>query len=124
MEPLAEVPGNKTVQLVVECPLPWCFELRLYDRPVPVPAAASLLDVLQVAAALEPRDFRYGGITLVMATCPAPVPCARLTPAPSTQLPWEQLCTGASSAQARPSPPDPTVQPPGSTPGTPPRAPS
>lgn len=64
MEPLAEVPGNKTVQLVVECPLPWCYELRLYDRPVPVPAAASLLDVLQAAAALEPHDFRYGRVTL------------------------------------------------------------
>ncbi|XP_031362126.2 transcobalamin-2 [Lonchura striata] len=59
MEPLAEVPGNKKVQLVVECPLPWCYELRLYDRLVPVPAAASLLDVLQAAAALEPRDFRF-----------------------------------------------------------------
>ncbi|XP_068065348.1 transcobalamin-2 isoform X1 [Anomalospiza imberbis] len=59
MEPLAEVPGNKTVQLVVECPLPWCYELRLYDRLLPVPAAASLLDVLQAAAALEPRDFRF-----------------------------------------------------------------
>ncbi|XP_039936921.1 transcobalamin-2 [Hirundo rustica] len=59
MEPLAEVPGNKTVQLVVECPLPWCYELRLYDRPVPVPAAASLLDVLQAAAALEPHDFKF-----------------------------------------------------------------
>ncbi|NXR46028.1 TCO2 protein, partial [Hippolais icterina] len=59
MEPLAEVPGNKTVQLVVECPLPWCYELRLYDRSVPVPASASLLDVLQAAAALEPHDFKF-----------------------------------------------------------------
>ncbi|NWW07349.1 TCO2 protein, partial [Oreocharis arfaki] len=59
MEPLPEVLGNKTVQLVVECPLPWCYELRLYDRPVPVPASASLLDVLQAAAALEPHDFRF-----------------------------------------------------------------
>ncbi|NXS38048.1 TCO2 protein, partial [Pomatostomus ruficeps] len=59
MEPVTEVPGNKTVQLVVECPLPWCYELRLYDRPVPVPAAASLLDVLRAAAELEPHDFRF-----------------------------------------------------------------
>ncbi|KAI1232863.1 hypothetical protein IHE44_0006043 [Lamprotornis superbus] len=59
MEPLPEVPGNKTVQLVVECPLPWCYELRLYDRPVLVPASASLLDVLQAAAALEPHDFKF-----------------------------------------------------------------
>ncbi|NXC89006.1 TCO2 protein, partial [Cercotrichas coryphoeus] len=59
MEPLAEVPGNKTVQLVVECPLPWCYELRLYDRSVPVPASASLLDVLQAAAALEPHVFKF-----------------------------------------------------------------
>lgn len=44
-----------------------------------------------------------------MATCPAPVPCARLTPVPSTHLPWEQLCTSSSSAQAGPSPPDPAV---------------
>ncbi|NWV05772.1 TCO2 protein, partial [Ptilonorhynchus violaceus] len=59
MEPLTEVLGNKTVQLVVECPLPWCFELRLYDRPVPAPAAASLLDVLRAAAAQEPHDFTF-----------------------------------------------------------------
>lgn len=76
MEPLAEVPGNKKVQLVVECPLPWCYELRLYDHLVPVPAAASLLDVLQAAAALEPRDFRYVGVTLwwprVLQLCPVP----------------------------------------------------
>lgn len=64
MEPLAEVPGNKTVQLVVECPLPWCYELRLYDRPVLVPASASLLDVLQAAAALEPHIFKYVGVML------------------------------------------------------------
>ncbi|NXN81871.1 TCO2 protein, partial [Bombycilla garrulus] len=59
MEPLAEVLGNKTVQLVVECPLPWCYELRLYDHAVPVPATASLLDVLQAAAALEHHNFRF-----------------------------------------------------------------
>ncbi|NXY39002.1 TCO2 protein, partial [Pomatorhinus ruficollis] len=59
MEAPAEVPGSKTVQLVVECPLPWCYDLKLYDRLVPVPAAASLLDVLQAAAALEPRDFSF-----------------------------------------------------------------
>lgn len=59
MEPPAEVPGNKTVRLVVECPLPWCYELRLYDHRVPVPAGASLLDVLQAAAELEPHDFKF-----------------------------------------------------------------
>ncbi|XP_071301880.1 transcobalamin-2 [Agelaius tricolor] len=59
MEPLPEVPGNKMVQLVVECPLPWCYDLQLYDRLVPVPAAASLLDVLRAAAALDPREFRF-----------------------------------------------------------------
>ncbi|NWT12163.1 TCO2 protein, partial [Vireo altiloquus] len=59
IEPPAEVPGNKTVQLVVECPLPWCYELQLYNRPVPVPASASLLDVLQAAAALEPHVFKF-----------------------------------------------------------------
>ncbi|XP_032931963.1 transcobalamin-2 isoform X2 [Catharus ustulatus] len=59
MEPLAEVPGNKMVQLVVECPLPWCYELRLYDRPVLVPASASLLDVLQAATALKPHIFKF-----------------------------------------------------------------
>ncbi|NWR91911.1 TCO2 protein, partial [Furnarius figulus] len=55
MEPPAEVPGNKTVQLVVECAQPWCFELRLYDQRVSVPAAASLLDVLQAATTQEPH---------------------------------------------------------------------
>ncbi|NWW77668.1 TCO2 protein, partial [Climacteris rufus] len=59
MEPPTEVLGNKTVQLVVECPLPWCFQLRLYDRPVSVPAGASLLDVLRAAAAQEPHGFTF-----------------------------------------------------------------
>ncbi|NXE96021.1 TCO2 protein, partial [Menura novaehollandiae] len=59
MEPPTEVLGNKTVQLVVECPPPWCSQLRLYDRPVPVPAAASLLDVLWAAAAQEPHNFTF-----------------------------------------------------------------
>ncbi|NXD03586.1 TCO2 protein, partial [Certhia familiaris] len=59
IEPPAEVPGNKTVQLVVECPLPWCYELRLYDHSVSVPAAASFLAVLRAAAALEPHDFKF-----------------------------------------------------------------
>lgn len=35
--------------------------------------------------------------------------CAGLAPVPSTQLPWEQLCTRASSAEVGPSPPDPAV---------------
>ncbi|NXG23155.1 TCO2 protein, partial [Grallaria varia] len=55
IEPPAEVPGNKTVRLVVECAQPWCLELRLYDQRVSVPAAASLLDVLRAATAQEPR---------------------------------------------------------------------
>ncbi|NXD31515.1 TCO2 protein, partial [Spelaeornis formosus] len=59
MEPQAEVPGNKMVQLVVECPLPWCDEVQLYNRSVHVPAAASLLDVLQAAAVLEPHNFKF-----------------------------------------------------------------
>lgn len=99
IEPLTEVPGNKTVQLVVECPLPWCYELQLYNRPVTVPAAASLLDVLWAAAALDPHDFRYVVVTLWW-------PCVLhllhgLTPVPT-----------ASSAEARPSPCDPAVPPP------------
>ncbi|NWI88526.1 TCO2 protein, partial [Pitta sordida] len=59
MEPPTEVPGNKTVQLVVECSQPWCLELRLYDRPVSVPASASLLDVLRAAAAQDPQHFTF-----------------------------------------------------------------
>ncbi|NXF08575.1 TCO2 protein, partial [Smithornis capensis] len=59
IEPPTEVLGNKTVQLVVECSRPWCFELRLYDQPVSVPAAASLLDVLRAAAAQEPQHFTF-----------------------------------------------------------------
>ncbi|KAJ7427040.1 transcobalamin 2 [Willisornis vidua] len=55
IEPRAEAPGNKTVRLVVECPLPWCFELRLFDQRVSAPAAASLLDVLRAASEQEPR---------------------------------------------------------------------
>lgn len=64
MEAPTEEPGNKTVQVVVECPLPWCYDLRLYDRAVPVPAGASLLDVLRAAAALEPHDFKCVRVTL------------------------------------------------------------
>ncbi|XP_071428205.1 transcobalamin-2 [Pithys albifrons albifrons] len=55
IEPRPEAPGNKTVRLVVECPLPWCFELRLFDQRVSAPAAASLLDVLRAATEQEPR---------------------------------------------------------------------
>ncbi|NXK85462.1 TCO2 protein, partial [Formicarius rufipectus] len=55
IEPPTEAPGNKTVRLVVECAQPWCFELRLYDQQVSVPAAASLLDVLRAATTQEPR---------------------------------------------------------------------
>lgn len=99
IEPLTEVPGNKTVQLVVECPLPWCYELRLYDRLVTVPAAASLLDVLWAAAALDPHDFRYVGVTLWW-------------PRVLHLLHGLTLVPTASSAEARPSPCDPAVPPP------------
>ncbi|XP_064530639.1 transcobalamin-2 isoform X2 [Pseudopipra pipra] len=58
VEPPTEVPGNKTVRLVVECAQPWCSELQLYDRRVSTPAAASLLDVLGAATAQEPH-FRF-----------------------------------------------------------------
>ncbi|NXE80440.1 TCO2 protein, partial [Cochlearius cochlearius] len=58
-EPLPEVPGNKTVQLVVECAQPRCSPRRLYDRPVPVPAGASLLDVLRAAATQGPHNFTF-----------------------------------------------------------------
>ncbi|NXT40653.1 TCO2 protein, partial [Pelecanoides urinatrix] len=58
-EPPPELPGNKTVRLVVECPEPRCPQHRLYDRPVPAPAGASLLDVLRAAAAQGPPDFTF-----------------------------------------------------------------
>lgn len=58
-EPLPEELGNKTVQLVVECPEPWCSQRRLYDQPVPVPTGASLLDVLRAAATQGPHNFMY-----------------------------------------------------------------
>ncbi|NWR66734.1 TCO2 protein, partial [Bucorvus abyssinicus] len=58
-EPLPESPGSLTVRLVVECPEPRCPQGKLYDRPVPVPAGASLLDVLRAAAAQEPHDFTF-----------------------------------------------------------------
>ncbi|NXG80319.1 TCO2 protein, partial [Baryphthengus martii] len=58
-EPLSEMPGNKTVRLVVECPLLQCPQHQLYDRLVPAPAGASLLDVLRVATAQEPHDFTF-----------------------------------------------------------------
>ncbi|NXF46064.1 TCO2 protein, partial [Oceanites oceanicus] len=58
-EPLPEMRGNKTVWLVVECPQPQCPQHRLYDQPVPVPASASLLDVLRAAAAQGPHNFTF-----------------------------------------------------------------
>ncbi|NXF38001.1 TCO2 protein, partial [Nyctibius bracteatus] len=58
-EPLPEVPGNMTVQLVVECPQPRCPQRRLYDQPVPAPAGTSLLDVLRVAAMQGPHNFTF-----------------------------------------------------------------
>ncbi|NXT29673.1 TCO2 protein, partial [Syrrhaptes paradoxus] len=58
-EPLSKTPGNMTVQLVVECPQPWCLQHRLYDQPVPAPAGASLLDVLRAASAQGPHNFSF-----------------------------------------------------------------
>ncbi|XP_069651532.1 transcobalamin-2 isoform X2 [Haliaeetus albicilla] len=54
-----EMPGNVTVRLVVECPEPRCPQHRLYDRPVPAPAGASLLDVLRAAAVRGPHNFTF-----------------------------------------------------------------
>ncbi|NXD88176.1 TCO2 protein, partial [Halcyon senegalensis] len=54
-EPPPEMLGNMTVRLVVECPLPRCPQ----HWQVPVPAGASLLDVLRAAAAQEPHDFTF-----------------------------------------------------------------
>ncbi|NWU72788.1 TCO2 protein, partial [Pterocles burchelli] len=59
LEPLPKTPGNMTVQLVVECPQPWCLQHRLYDQLVPVPANASLLDVLRAAPAQGPHNFTF-----------------------------------------------------------------
>ncbi|NXC65896.1 TCO2 protein, partial [Anhinga anhinga] len=58
-EPPTEMPGNKTVQLVVECPEPRCPQRRLYNQTVPAPAGASLLDVLRAAAAQGPHTFTF-----------------------------------------------------------------
>ncbi|NXI54792.1 TCO2 protein, partial [Chloroceryle aenea] len=54
-EPLPEMLGNMTVQLVVECPLLRCPQ----HWQVLVPAGASLLDVLRAASAQEPHDFTF-----------------------------------------------------------------
>ncbi|NXG59699.1 TCO2 protein, partial [Hemiprocne comata] len=58
-EPWTEVPGNMTVRLVVECPLPQCPQDQLYDQLVPVPTGASLLDVLKAATALGSPNFTF-----------------------------------------------------------------
>ncbi|NWU49571.1 TCO2 protein, partial [Dromas ardeola] len=58
-EPPAEMLGNMTVRLVVECPKPRCPQHRLYDRTVPAPAGASLLDVLRAAAMQGPPNFTF-----------------------------------------------------------------
>ncbi|NWX18241.1 TCO2 protein, partial [Aegotheles bennettii] len=58
-EPRAEVLGNITVRLVVECPKPWCPQHQLYDQLVPAPAGASLLDVLRVATTLGSHNFTF-----------------------------------------------------------------
>ncbi|XP_071618887.1 transcobalamin-2 [Heliangelus exortis] len=58
-EPRIEVPGNKTVGLVVECPLPRCPQHQLYSQSVSVPAGASLLDVLRAATELVSHNFIF-----------------------------------------------------------------
>lgn len=58
-EPLSELPGNKTVRLVVECPLPSCPQRWLYDHAVLAPASATLLDVLRAATEQGPPDFTF-----------------------------------------------------------------
>ncbi|NXH21296.1 TCO2 protein, partial [Bucco capensis] len=60
LEAPCKPPGNMTVRLVVECPLQQCDQQQLYKQPVPVPAGASLLDVLRAAATQEPRNFTFG----------------------------------------------------------------
>ncbi|NWH43310.1 TCO2 protein, partial [Fregata magnificens] len=59
-EPPTEMPGNKMVRLVVECPEPRCPQRRLYDQLVTAPAGASLLDVLGAAAVQGPHNFTFG----------------------------------------------------------------
>ncbi|KAM6247102.1 transcobalamin-2 isoform 1-T3 [Porphyrio hochstetteri] len=59
LDPPPEVPGDKAVRLLVECREPRCPQRRLYDQLVPVPAGASLLDVLKVAAAQGPHNFTF-----------------------------------------------------------------
>lgn len=128
-----EMPGNVTVRLVVECPEPRCPQHRLYDRTVPAPAGASLLDVLRAATVWGPHNFTYvaphagiGGTLwgpwLSHPGWPHALhPCHGLTPVPTAWLPWRQICPSASSAGPGPSPP--LSHPPGLTPRTPPRAP-
>ncbi|NXV74699.1 TCO2 protein, partial [Atlantisia rogersi] len=59
LDPPPEVPGDKAVWLVVECRVPRCPQRRLYDQLVPVPASASLLDVLKAAAVQGPHNFTF-----------------------------------------------------------------
>jgi len=123
--PPAETPGNKTVRLVVECPEPRCPRHQLYDRLVPAPAGASLLDVLKAAAAQDPHDFTYvvprarvggrsgdPGVAPGAAACPAP----RARPAPH--------CPGRQSWPSAGAGPSPRLPPPGLRPRTRHRAPS
>ncbi|NXX60281.1 TCO2 protein, partial [Scopus umbretta] len=58
-KPPPEMPGNKMVRLVVECPELQCPQRRLYDQLVPTPAGASLLDMLRVATAQGPHNFTF-----------------------------------------------------------------
>ncbi|NXC43025.1 TCO2 protein, partial [Penelope pileata] len=62
MEPLPLGPGNVTVRLVVQCPLPACPQHLLYDRAVPAPAGASLLELLREAQnfTFESQDTAMG----------------------------------------------------------------
>ncbi|NXV21281.1 TCO2 protein, partial [Cepphus grylle] len=58
-KPPAEMLGNMTLRLVVECPELWCPQHRLYNRMVSAPAGASLLDVLRAAAMQGPPNFTF-----------------------------------------------------------------
>ncbi|NXV45540.1 TCO2 protein, partial [Uria aalge] len=58
-KPPAEMLGNMTLRLVVECPEPRCPQHQLYNRTVSAPAGASLLDVLRAATMQGPPNFTF-----------------------------------------------------------------
>lgn len=116
-----EMLGNVTVRLVVECPEPRCPQHRLYDRMVPAPAGASLLDVLRAATVWGPHNFTYvaphagigGGPSGVPGchTRAGHMPCTRAMVSPRSPPPGS---LGGRSAPA-PAVPDPDPHPPSPT---------